>query len=755
MRRHIQQIGGQLVAGSSRTPGGKRAVNADRVVGWFLAVVAAGIYLLTLEPSTSFWDCGEFIAVSYYLQVGHAPGAPFYQLLAHLFTLLAGDNPSAVAPLCNALSAVAGGLTVMFLYWDIRLLQSLDSESHGPIPVMAALVGSLCYLFCDTAWFSAVESEVYSLAMLIASVMLWAMLRWYHASDRLQAQRWLLLIALLTGLGFCTHLLTLLTLPALLLLFLFKNRKQRTEADKQPTPRLLVFALFLAAFLFIGLSPYLIIPIRAAAGTPINEGNPSTAERFKHYLTREQYEKAPLYPRMWRQHENDAIYAASWSGGDDSFVGNMRYYFSYQLTYMYLRYFMWNFSGRYNDRQGFGSPQNGQFVTGIPPIDRMLVSTAKPIPKSLPTKGHNTYFLLPLLLGIIGAVANTNRRRTFWTVMTLFLMGGIVLNIYLNHPCYEPRERDYAYILSFFAFCIFIALGAEWLLFKSKGCELRSKKPGNHLLLLGTSLLVLAAPLLMACQNWDDHDRSHRYIAHDSGANILNSCDSNQQGAVLFSYGDNDTFPLWYLQTVEKERLDIRVENIGLLGTAKFASLLSESIALGRPVYFTHYAYDHYGHLFKGRFQLEGNAYRLTDHPCDSVNVEAAYRHVVAGMGWHPVKEVYIDELCCKFLSSYWQDMVLIAENLCDKGLTAQADTVLHKTLGEIPLSAIQSPQLIHSISQAFRHAGCTTQADAVADHLQHILKEQLDYYHSMPPQRQAVMPYTIQPREELFESKK
>ena len=254
----------------------------------------------------------------------------------------------------------------------------------------------------------------------------------------------------------------------------------------------------------------------------------------------------------------------------------------------------------------------------------------------------------------------------------------------------------------------------------------------------------------MACQNWDDHDRSHRFIPHDSGANILNSCDSNQQGCVLFCYGDNDTFPLWYLQTVEKERLDIRVENIGLMGAAKFAALLDESITLGRPVYFTHYAYNQYSHLFSGRLQLEGNAYRLTYAPCDSVNVEAAYRHMTSHMGWQDVEGVYIDERCCKFLEQYWQDVVLLAENLCDKGLALQADTVLNKTLGEIPLTAIQNPQLIYRISQAFNQAGCTAQAEAVTNYLRHILEEQLDYYHSMPLQRQVVMPYTILPREEL-----
>ena len=713
-----------------------------------LAVGAAAVYLITLEPTTSFWDCGEFIAVSYQLQVGHPPGAPFYQLLAHLFTLLAGGNAAAVAWWSNALSAVAGGCTVMFLYWTIRLLQRFSAAHNQPHISnyrFSAAVGSLCYLFCDTAWFSAVESEVYSLAMLIASVVVWAMLRWYHTPDHTQAQRWLMLVALLLGLGACTHLLTLLTLPAVLLLFIFKTKNCKQKTKKLAASNLLVFSFYLLVFFIIGLSSYLIIPIRAAADTPINEGNPSTVASFKSYLTRDQYEKAPLYPRMWRHREHDAEYAASWCGGDTSLVGNIRYYFSYQLSYMYLRYLMWNFSGRYNDRQGYGSPQNGQFLTGVPPIDRLLVGTSAKPPLSLPTRGHNIYYMLPLLLGIFGAITLARRRKAFWVVLTLFLMGGIILNIYLNHPCYEPRERDYAYILSFYAFCIFIAFGAEGFILKTK-----KLLPIFNFQFSIFNFFLLAIPLLMAFQNWDDHDRSNRYIARDAAANILNSCDSDERGTVLFTYGDNDTFPLWYLQTVEHERTDIRVENVNLMGTKNFVNLLSESIALDRPVYFTHYAYKQYSHLFPERLQLEGNAYRLMQEPCDSVAMEPFFRHAMQSLRWHSLEGVYIDETGCKFLEQYWHDIVLLAHNLSDRDMMSQASQVLTKTLDEIPLHNLQDPTLIKEIGQAFGLAGCLTQAAQIEKYLQHILQEQLDYYHTMPIRIQSVMPYTVGIRESL-----
>ena len=658
----------------------------------------------------------------------------------------------------------------MFLYWTIRLLQDIivgadaracpsdgrtraykgRTRAYAPT---AAIVGSLCYLFCDTAWFSAVESEVYSLAMLIAPAIVWAMLRWYHCPERTEAQRWLLLIALLLGLGACTHLLTLLTLPVLLLLFIFKTKNYKLKSKNLPQFSIFnfQFSIILLLFFLIGLSPYLIIPIRATAGTPINEGHPATADEFKSYILRDQYEKAPLYPRMWRHREHDAEYASSWCGGDTSFVGNMRYYFSYQLTYMYLRYLMWNFSGRYNDRQGYGSPQNGQFLTGIPPLDRLLVGTTAKIPPSLPSRGHNVYYMLPLLLGLVGAVALTRRRKAFWVVLTLFLMGGIILNIYLNHPCYEPRERDYAYILSFYAFCIFIAFGAEGILNKTKQYKLKTKKLHAHyLLVFSLYLLLFSVPLLMASQNWDDHDRSRRYIARDTAANILNSCDRDERGTVLFTYGDNDTFPLWYLQTAEEERTDIRVENIGLMGAHNFVNLLTESIDLGRPIYFTHYAYNQYRHIFPNRLQLEGNAYRLVQEPSDSVALEPFYRHAMQAMGWHSLERVYIDEISCKFLEQYWRDIVTLAENLCDCGLTRQASNVLNKTLGEIPLDAIQNPLLIDAIAKVLTLAGDQQQAQYAHEYLRQILTEQLDYYHTMSPHLQAAMPYTVGVREDL-----
>lgn len=709
------------------------------------------VYLLTMEPTVSFWDCGEFIAISSLLQVGHPPGAPLYQLLSHIFSLMAGSNALAVARWCNSLSAVAAGLTVMFLYWSILLLfHRADDEAIISRPRIAGVIGALCYLFCDTAWFSAVESEVYSLAMFIASVIIWAMLRWYRCHDSRQAQRWIMLIALLLGLGFCVHQITLLTSPTLLLLFIFKIHQHKQEGKPLPTSTYLGKVIPISLIFFvIGITPYLIIPIRAAANPPINQGQASTVENFKAYMARDQYEKAPVYPRLWRHRGNDDLYAAAWNGGDTNLAGNMRYYTSYQLTYMYLRYLMWNFTGRYNDRQGYGSPQNGQFITGVPFLDKMLVGTSARPPKSLHTDAHNVYFLLPLLLGILGVIM-LNDRKMFWTVMSLFLMGGFILSIYLNHPCYEPRERDYAYILSFYAFCMFIGIGAAWTAEKIAKGLLRLKIKSDAAVII-SCVMLLGVPTLMACQNWDDHNRSGRYIAHDAGANILNSCDKDPRGTLLFCYGDNDTFPLWYLQSVEELRTDITVANVGLIGYRNFLNMMEESIEEGRPIYFTHYAYNQFGKAFSERFQLEGNCYRLMDDPCDSVAIEPFYRHVMSGMGWKPVKDIYVDEVSCRFLEMYWRDIVLLANNLATHDSCQQGVEVLNKTIAEIPLCELQDVQLIHQIGQAYLHNGEKGQADSINTYLLNILEEQMAYFRTMPLSKQRVMPYTLGPREELM----
>ena len=530
-----------------------------------VGAVATLVYLLTMDRSVSWWDCGEFISTGWLLQVGHPPGAPLYQLLSHLFMLLSFGNPMLVAPLSNAFSALCAGITVGVLYATIR---ELGAQRLG------ALVGALCYLFCDTVWFSAVESEVYALAMLFCSLDVWLALRWRRTGDT----RLLLLLGLLLGLGTGVHLMTLLVGPALLLIVC--PGLSGTAGFSR------IARVFLLSFLFflLGLTPYAIIPIRAAANPPINEMRGT----FGDYLKREQYEKAPLYPRMWR--ERDSVNHADWNGGATGVVGNAVYYVSYQLGYMYARYLMYNFIGRKNLAYSI--------------------------------------FILPFLLGLWGLWRHRKRsRRDWWVVMLLFLFGGVLLNLYLNHPCYEPRERDYVYVLSFYAVAIWIGIGADEL-------------PRRRWL----RVLALLAPLTLAVGNWGDHDRSHRHSVHDIALNHLESCDPD---AILITLGDNDTFPLWYLQQVEGRRTDVDVYNLGLTGWGQTLQIIRA--AGSRPVYFTQYFVDRYAVLFPAQLRCEGFCWHLLPEAGSDLTPI-----VHDGIQWHITPQEYVDPISRRFLA-IWQ----------------------------------------------------------------------------------------------------
>ena len=536
---------------------------------FLLFLFSTFVYLLTMDRSSSWWDCGEFIATGWILGVGHPSGAPVYQLLSHLFMLLSFGNPMWVAPMSNLFSVLCASVTVALLYATLREMQ---------VRPFGALVGALCYLFCDTVWFSAVESEVYALAMLFCSLDVWLALRWRRTGNA----RLLPLLALLLGLGTGVHLMTLLVMPALALIVI--PGLSRTSRFSRIF-RLLIFSLL---FFLLGLTPYAVIPLRAAANPPINE----MKDGFKAYLQREQYEKAPLYPRMWR--ERDSANWCEWTLGTDGVVGNVVYYGGYQVGYMYLRYLMYNFLGRENYRW------------------HCVV-----------------LFILPGVLAVWGLWRHRRRSRVdFWVVMLLFLFGGLILNLYLNHPCYEPRSRDYVYVLSYYAVALWIGIGVDCL-------------PRRR-----WRWLALLAPLTLAVGNWSDHDRSHCHSVHDIAANHLESCDPD---AILITLGDNDTFPLWYLQQVEGRRTDVDVYNIGLTGWQEVYRLIAT--ADERPVYFTHYFYQRYAYLFPDRLRCEGFCWRLMPSP----GGDLAPR-VHDGIEWHVTSREYIDRVSARFLAT-WSEL--------------------------------------------------------------------------------------------------
>ena len=737
----------------------------NNLVGWLAFVIAAFTYCMTIEPTASFWDCPEFITTGYKLEVGHPPGAPFFMLTANLFSQFTSD-PSKVAMMVNIMSALMSAACILFLFWSItHLAKKLicpDEENMTVgklITIMGSgLVGALAYTWSDTFWFSAVEGEVYAYSSLFTAVVFWLILKWENRAHEPHSDRWLILIAYLTGLSIGVHLLNLLCIPAIVLVYYYKKNpnanlkgslialvgsmilvaavlygivpgivkvggwfellfvnslgfsfntglivyiivlaasliwgvyesftvrsQKRMNLSFLLTVALLGIPFYghgwssvligllvlavLGAYLFmnlpekyrvsartlntsllammmivVGYSSYAVIVIRSSANTPMDQNSPEDIFTLGEYLGREQYgtrplfygqtyaskpalkqvdggcvydvtEGAPVYQRKEKEnpYEKDSyevvrnkteykyaqnmlfprMYSADHAKAYENWVGgiegrqvpydqcgemimvkvptqwdNIKFFFIYQLNYMYWRYFMWNFAGRQNDIQGQGEIEHGNWITGIPFIDNYLVGDQTLLPAELKNnKGHNVFYCLPLILGLLGlfwqAYKGDRGIQQFWIVFFLFFMTGLAIVLYLNQTPQQPRERDYAYAGSFYAFAIWIGLGvaaiAEWLRNKM------GEKPAAVL----ASVIGLLVPIQMVSQTWDDHDRSGRYTCRDFGQNYLSTVQA-EGNPIIFTNGDNDTFPLWYNQETEGFRTDVRVCNLSYLQT--------------------------------------------------------------------------------------------------------------------------------------------------------------------------------------------
>ena len=722
----------------------------NNILGWLVFIVAAAVYILTSEPTASFWDCGEYIATSYKLQVGHPPGAPFFQLIGRFFSLFAFNDVSHVARMVNTMSAIVSGLTILFLFWTITLLGKKlvlrnGEMTDGKIIAIfgSAIVGALAYTFSDSFWFSAVEGEVYASSSFYTAITFWAILKWDENADEKHAFRWLILIAYLIGLSIGVHLLNLLAIPAIVFVYYFRKFKttrkgvitslllslvllvgvlygiipeiaslsgffERIIVNSLGLPfgsgTIVYFAILIAAilwgfyyskkhhkivlntiilslvFLLIGYSSFFILVIRSNADTPIDENNPDNATALVSYLERDQYGSTPLFygqyynapvidykdgdpvytkayivmsgnqqqstffsefaakqyieknknipnlsikgkyvitddkkgdkpvydpkfttvfPRMWSnsdpQHANAykdwgkvkgiPITVQGRNGEPETlikptFLENLRYFFTYQLNYMYFRYFMWNFAGKQNDLQGRGDVLNGNWISGIPFIDNLMLGPQDNIPETLHNRGTNKFYMLPLILGLVGLFFHMKKDLySGWVVALLFFLTGIAIVIYLNQYAYQPRERDYAFAASFYAFAIWIGLGV-YAIFDYLSQKIEPKVAA----VVATLACTLLVPTIMAKEGWDDHDRSNRYTALNFAENYLNSCAPN---AILFTNGDNDTFPLWYAQEVEGIRTDIRVINLSLLNTDWYVDQAKRKAYNSEPVPFS------------------------------------------------------------------------------------------------------------------------------------------------------------------------
>ncbi len=681
----------------------------NTITGWVLFSVSTFVYLLTIEPTVSFWDCGEFILSSFRLQVGHPPGAPLFLMIGRIATLFSLGDASKAAMMMNALSAICSGFAIMFLFWTITHLvkrvytRSDEVESvHIPAILGSGIIGALAYTFSDTFWFSAVEGELYALSSLVTGLVFWGMLKWEEEVDKKYSGRWIILIAYIMGLGLGIHRLNLLVLPVLFFVFYFKKYEITTKGIIK-TLLLAVVTLYLMVFILmpgvprvagwfelffvnvigmpynsglifflivltaalvfgiryslksgrvilnylitaitvimIGYSSYTMIMIRSSARPPMNQNNPSDIFSLSYYINMEQYGSSPkiyghyysapiidvksvvagynkvngryepyfrpeyeykkefmtMFPRMYSiEAEHEKAYK-HWgritgrrytvtSGSEKeilvcpTFVENLRYFFRYQTGFMYLRYFMWNYAGRQNDNQGNGNPLQGNWISGIKFIDEARLGDLDKMPQDLKNNpGRNTYFFLPLLLGIAGIFWQYRKdRKGFWLVLTFFIMTGAAIILYLNQYPNQPRERDYAYAGSFYAFAIWIGLG--FMLAYEYFRKFLNEKISAAIVFI---VLLFAVPVLMATQNWDDHDRSGRYTARDIGANYLLSCAPN---SVLFTYGDNDSFPVWYVQDVEQVRTDVRVANLSYFQAGWYIDMMRQKAFKSDPL---------------------------------------------------------------------------------------------------------------------------------------------------------------------------
>ena len=747
----------------------------DTLLGWVAFAIAAFVYCSTIEPTASFWDCPEFITTAFKLEVGHPPGAPFFMLTGNLFSQFT-DDPTKVAMMVNMMSALFSAACIMFLFWSISHLTRKLVGENGQVKTLAqcitieaaAMTGALAYTFSDTFWYSAVEGEVYAYSSLFTAVVFWLMLKWEENADKPGADRWLILIAYLTGLSIGVHLLNLLCLPALVLVWYYKRYSNPTvkgsiialcasfvlvavvlygivpgivkvggwfelafvnglnlpfntglviyifclifvvlwaiwESTKQVSrirmnisfiagigmlgipfyghgtisivlgvailaelfgllmwtkdgvyrisARLMNTTLLSLLMIMIGYSSYAVIVIRSEANTPMDQNSPEDVFTLGSYLSRDQYGDSPLlwgqpysapvkmevqgnywspvstkgapqYQRVEKKtqdepdryevigYKNKYQYAYNmffprmhsdrhkknyeeWMGGIKGKtitidhlgerkiikvpnpLENLQFFWSYQVNFMYWRYFMWNFAGRQNDIQGHGELEHGNWITGISFFDNMRLGDQSKLPSELrENKGRNVFYCLPLILGILGLVWQVNKRintkngmvdegvKQFWVVFFLFFMTGLAIVLYLNQTPVQPRERDYAYAGSFYAFAIWIGLGVAAISDLLNKYVFKKKEVYGAVL----SGLCLLVPVQMASQTWDDHDRSGRYTCRDFGQNYLMSLDEGK-APIIFTNGDNDTFPLWYCQETEGIRTDARVCNLSYLQT--------------------------------------------------------------------------------------------------------------------------------------------------------------------------------------------
>lgn len=793
----------------------------SRISGLLVFLLSFVVYYFSAESSGSLWDCGEFILAAHKLEVVHPPGAPLFMLIGRMFTWFAqlfSDNPTNIAFAVNLMSGMFSAFTAMLVCWSTIMfgkltLKGREEETSATENIVlsgAGIVGGLTTAFCSSIWFSAVEGEVYAMSTFFTAITFWAAVKWYFLPDNKQTDRWIILSAYCAGLSIGVHLLSILTFPAIALLYYFKKSKKISflgimismalgvvgivfvmkivvagipglwkslevfmvndlgmpvhsgliptiliviglivttlkYAHSKGLYNLQLFAMA-ATMVIIGFSCLGIVVIRANADTPINMNVPSDATRLLPYLNREQYGERPLlfgptyvsevqkadrtdrlglvgdkykkvdekleyvykkkdkilFPRIghgdrkqlhdaWRKYLN----GGKTPRGKPGMKYNLGFFWNYQIKWMYVRYFMWNFAGKQNGEQGYypWDLRDGNWESGIPIVDNLHLYDHTDQPDSMLGMANNHYYLIPFLLGFIGFFYHSSKRKKeFFALLILFLITGIGIIIYSNQPPNEPRERDYVLVGSFFTFCMWIGMSVVALygMMRDKLANLG----GNTAAIIAVSL-ALVAPILMGTQNYDDHSRRDHYAARDYAANFLNSC---AEDAIIFTYGDNDTYPLWYAQEVENIRRDVRVVNLSLIQVDWYINKLRAKVNDSDPIKLSIPAERYRGNnnnqlFFYNQGTGKGPAVEIPTSVFQELGFVASGKNVIQGQNFSRSKRLFlpidqqkaissgfgtandstmVDKLNINFKKSYIQKdelaiMDIIASNMYDR----------------------------------------------------------------------------------------
>lgn len=658
----------------------------NRIFAATVFLISAVVLLLTVQSSVSFWDCGEFIAAGYYLQVPHPPGTPFFLIIGRIFSMV--PFVENIGLRVNYISILSSAFSILFLYLiAVRLIENYRAKKSESVfdaigTYLAAAIGALSFALSDTFWFNGVEAEVYAFSTFLFAAVVWLMMKWHEKADEKDNEKYLLMIAYLIGLSTGVHLMSVLAIVPVVMIIIFRKYLDDEEACKKtgliflvhtavvlfiaivwwggvkstgpPSPEeyqafdskfkmaivglsavimgifwkkifsknsfylpliiggvalaitypgivkylpalmtsiagnnvlieifllLIIFAalaygvyyatrekkptlhLIFMSFIFalIGFTTFAMVIIRANQDPPMNENEPKTFTELVSYLNREQYGDFPTFKRRFATEPHQMVVYNNYSSDLD-------FFYTYQMNHMMTRYLLWNYAGREGWAQDDGP--------NIAPFNQLGNFFGKLIGIKFGGEAKDSLFGIPFLIGILGIYFQFRKDWKMGAVfMIMFILMGYLTAFYQNQQQPQPRERDYFYVGAFFVFSIWIAIGVRGLADKVQ--ELISNSAARNAAVAGVfALMIIFIPVKMLMANYHTHDRSRNWVPWDYSYNLLQSCAPN---AVLFTNGDNDTFPLWYLQDVEGVRRDVKIANLSLMNTAWYIGQLKNN----------------------------------------------------------------------------------------------------------------------------------------------------------------------------------